>query len=102
MPVKEHSISAVQEMMAYFSGIKETTDSLVFQFDTFASPERVYVLTGDIPKFKENLKRASNLLERINKELMNDGICVIEPIQDGQSVRKQAKATKRRKREVVQ
>lgn len=101
MSIKEHDIPAIQEMLQYFSGVGETVDSLSFQFEKFATPEKAYVLNGDINRYKSDLKRITALLNRIKSDLIKDGVCIIEPVdlQNGNkrtSIKKQDSRSKRR------
>jgi hypothetical protein len=94
MSVKEHDIPAVEFMREYFGKLRNTASQLHTQFTNFSTPEKVYVLTGNINTYKRNIKRIISLLDRINFDLINDGVCIIEPVKTTEHGNSRTSSTK--------
>jgi ElaB/YqjD/DUF883 family membrane-anchored ribosome-binding protein len=77
--IDEDKARVIESARKDFIEMNDTVDQLLVQFNAFGSEQTVYVLRGDINKFKQDLKRMNNLLDRIQNDLAKDGTCIIEP-----------------------
>lgn len=99
--LKESTMGKVRPMVEYFSKLNGSIQQLEFDLNRFSSPGKLYALTADINTVKTDLARTRELLTRINKDLLKDGVCIIEPvvkleIKHESSTGKQKAGTKRR------
>lgn len=78
--IDETKLQVIENARRYFIKMDDTISQLLLQFNAFGTSEQAYLLIGNMSEFKQNLKRMSNLLNRIQNDLATDGVCIIEPI----------------------
>lgn len=80
--IDETKLQVIENARRYFIKMDDTISQLLLQFNAFGTSEQAYLLIGNMSEFKQNLKRMSNLLNRIQNDLATAGVCIIEPIDE--------------------